>query len=321
MRKSTALLLLVVALAFGIVHAERHEGAPSEAVDVHEGDGHHHHSGEEASEGAALEEAAVRGSKDAGVRTQEEMEADFERLVLNGQPASHPNEVARFLASREDLSIFRMLLDQSGLLETLAGGDRPITIFAPSDEAFLRMDRLRFAMLVNDPNRLRAMLERHIVIDRFALSDLEKRIAAGARVSGGGGAMDVSASPTAGTTDTADADIAETDTADVAPPGEVMMTPLPPDAVSRLPTRAGAEIEIGSTAAASRRAAMDASVAGGGAGEATDAEPTVAEVEPGHGGVATAVFVDDARIVESDLDAGGATLHVIDAVLLAPAER
>lgn len=310
MRNTTGLLLLVAALAFGIVHAERHEGAPSDTVDVHEDGGHHHPGDDAASEGAAIEEAAVTASKDAGVRTPEEMDADFEKFALEGAPVSHPNEVARFLASREDLTIFRMLLDQAGLTETLAGGDRPLTIFAPSDGAFLRMDRLRFAMLVNDPERLRAMLERHIVIDRFTLTDLEDRIAAGAGVSGGGGAMDVAASPTA----------EAADSAETAPRGEVMMTPLPPDAVARLNTRAGTDVEIGPTAAASRRAALDATVAGGGAGEA-DATPEVAaeasaEVEPGEGAAATAVFVDDARIVEPDLTAGETTLHVIDAVLM-----
>ncbi|MEX2542720.1 MAG: fasciclin domain-containing protein, partial [Trueperaceae bacterium] len=270
---------------------------------------------------AAMESAAVDGE----LGDEAETEAAFEAFMAEEHAAAtQPNEVTEFLAAREDMSIFLMLLAQAGMSETLLEGDRPITIFAPSDSAFAKMDRLQFSTLVDDPDELRRVLERHIATETLSSADLDDRLSAEGAVAGGGaGDMEVAAAPETEAVG-GDAEVGAETAADEATEAAL----LDPNAFVRVSTRAGEDIEIGRLSATDRVAAMtpaadaaaegtdaaDATeVAGGGA--ADDAGAATAETVRAVPGI---IYVGDAQVVESDLSAGDTTIHVVDAVLLPP---
>jgi uncharacterized surface protein with fasciclin (FAS1) repeats len=306
--------------------------------------------GEEA--GAAAEGEPVETVEGGGEGATEfdfdDPEAAFEQLMAEErEPVARPNEVAEFLAERDDMTIFLMLLDHAGMTETLLEGDRPITIFAPSDSAFAEIDRLRFSTMLDDPEALRQVLERHIAFDTLTTADIDERLSADGAVAGGGEAeMGVAADPGAAEGAEGDAEEeaadAEADAVDVEVEPEAAVdvdaeavaeaaeeARLGPNAFARISTRGGEDIELGRLPATDRAAALgmdETEVAGGGAGEeaAAPADDAAAEdaEEPAAEETAQALpgvfYVDDAKMVESNLTAGETTIHVIDAVLLPP---
>jgi uncharacterized surface protein with fasciclin (FAS1) repeats len=290
--------------------------------------------------GAAAEGEAVETVEGGGEGTAEfdfdDPDAAFEQLMAEErEPVARPNEVAEFLAGREDMSIFLMLLDHAGMTETLLEGDRPVTIFAPSDSAFAEIDRLQFSTMIDDPEMLQQVLERHIALDTFTSADLDERLSAEGAVAGGGEAdMDAAADPGAATgaeADAVDVDVepeaaVDVDAEEVAEAAEEAR--LDPNAFVRITTRAGEDIEVGRLAAVDRAGALgmdETEVAGGGAGEEAAAPADAAEdaaedaaTEETAQALPGVFYVDDAKIVESNLSAGDTTIHVIDAVLLPP---
>jgi uncharacterized surface protein with fasciclin (FAS1) repeats len=326
MMRLFGLLVLAIALTFGMAQSDRNQGDPPEAPATSEEGGAAE--GEDAGEAAEGEPADAARGGGAGEPAAEEFdfddpEAAFEQLMAQERdPVVQPNEVAEFLAGREDMSIFLMLLDQAGMTETLLEGDRPITIFAPSDSAFAEIDRLRFSTMVDDPETLRAVLERHIAVDSFSITELDERLRRDETVAGGGEAAPAAEAPARA----ADGDAAaEADADAVTEAAEEAR--LDPNAFFRITTRAGEDIEFGRLPASERAAALagdEAEVAGGGAAAeaaAEDAEAAAAadaaqETEPAP--IPGIFYVGDAQIVEPDLTADDTRIHVIDAVLLPP---
>jgi uncharacterized surface protein with fasciclin (FAS1) repeats len=310
MKRVTGLLLLAVALLFGIAWADKHEGEPADtsaATEQSAPDAATEPEGDEAAEPAAEDAETTEDMGEDGdtAVADPDVEAQLDALVAEGfQPAPRDNELAQFFADREDTSIFLMLLDQAGLSDSLLEGDRPITIFAPNDSAFAKMDRLQFSTILNEPQALQALIERHIATDTFTTADLNERLATDQSVAGGGAG---DAEVAAGAETEAEQAGAEEDSATAEQ-----------DAFFRVGTRAGDDIEVGMMAASERKAAAEMAaaeaegeqVAGGGAGEAAEAE----EAPTAEGGL----FVDDARILEPDLTAGETTVHIVDTVLAPP---
>jgi uncharacterized surface protein with fasciclin (FAS1) repeats len=320
MRRRSVLLLLALALALGMAVAEKHGDGPGEETTTTTEKSTADPAGGEAGDGSAGDAGAADAEMDAATTGGGEMDTDaaFEEFMAQQGEAVQPNEVTRFLAEREDTSIFLMLLDHAGMSETLLDGDRQVTIFVPNDAAFGAMDRLQFSTMLNDRAALRRVLERHVALDRLDTADLDARLGQESVAGGGPGEKAAAARPDPAEIGGVDA-TAATEEMDAAAP----VAPSPA-AFVRVSTRAGQDIEIGRQAASRRAAAFadtdaagTAEVAGGGAAGDEGAGTAVAA----DGTAPGALFVGDARIVEPDLSAGATTVHIVDAVLLPPMEE
>ena len=65
-------------------------------------------------------------------------------------------------SQRPDLSVFTKLINQAGLTSTLEG-TVPVTVFAPTDEAFKAVPAATLDKLAKDPEFLKSVLTYHIV--------------------------------------------------------------------------------------------------------------------------------------------------------------
>ncbi len=70
--------------------------------------------------------------------------------------------VAQFTAQKAELSTFNKLIQQSGLSSTLEGA-APLTVFAPTDDAFKAVPQATMDKLAKDPDALKALLSYHVV--------------------------------------------------------------------------------------------------------------------------------------------------------------
>ena len=79
--------------------------------------------------------------------------------------------IPRMLATDDRFSTLRAALDSTGLDSVLAT-DGPFTLFAPPNEAFAALPPGTIeSLLADDPERLRALLARHVVQRRVSVSD------------------------------------------------------------------------------------------------------------------------------------------------------
>lgn len=82
-----------------------------------------------------------------------------------------PAPLADTLAREPQLSTFNRLVAQAGLMEELRGAG-PITVFAPSDEAFKAVPAKTMEALAADPAQLKAVLSYHVIDGRMAAADV-----------------------------------------------------------------------------------------------------------------------------------------------------
>jgi uncharacterized surface protein with fasciclin (FAS1) repeats len=82
-----------------------------------------------------------------------------------------PAPLADTLARQPQLSTFNRLVAQAGLADELRGAG-PLTVFAPSDEAFKAVPAKTMEALAADPAQLKAVLNYHIIDGRMAASDV-----------------------------------------------------------------------------------------------------------------------------------------------------
>jgi uncharacterized surface protein with fasciclin (FAS1) repeats len=88
---------------------------------------------------------------------------------LNGQrPAAN---VAQLAEQSPELSTFAKLAKQSGLQSTLEGAG-PITVFAPTDEAFKALPAATMDKLAKDPDALKALISYHVVPGTVKSADI-----------------------------------------------------------------------------------------------------------------------------------------------------
>jgi uncharacterized surface protein with fasciclin (FAS1) repeats len=80
--------------------------------------------------------------------------------------------------AREDgrFTIFLAAVNRAGLETTLAR-QRPLTVFAPTDEAFGRLPKERLDDLMEEPARLAEVLKYHITTGRLLSRDFSGRFA------------------------------------------------------------------------------------------------------------------------------------------------
>lgn len=84
------------------------------------------------------------------------------------------HDVLSLLRMEENLSTFVELLDQSGLDASVAFAG-PVTIFAPTNEAFQSLSKERYSMLTDPENRvmLSRILQAHILPNKVYMSEFQ----------------------------------------------------------------------------------------------------------------------------------------------------
>ncbi|MGE5453354.1 MAG: fasciclin domain-containing protein [Acidobacteriota bacterium] len=97
--------------------------------------------------------------------------------VLAGCASVHndtPTSAAQLAQQPEmaDLSTFYKLTQQAGLNDVL-GGTAPVTVFAPSNEAFMAMPAATLDKLAKDPEQLKALLSYHMVSGTVLSTDIQ----------------------------------------------------------------------------------------------------------------------------------------------------
>ena len=83
-----------------------------------------------------------------------------------------PAPLADTLARDPQLSTFNRLVAQAGLRDELRTAG-PLTVFAPSDEAFKALPAKTLEALAADPAQLRAVLDYHVIEGRVAAADVK----------------------------------------------------------------------------------------------------------------------------------------------------
>jgi uncharacterized surface protein with fasciclin (FAS1) repeats len=83
-----------------------------------------------------------------------------------------PAPLADTLARDPQLSTFNRLVSQAGLTDELRAAG-PVTVFAPSDEAFKAVPAKTMEALAADPAQLKAVLSYHIIDGRVAAADVK----------------------------------------------------------------------------------------------------------------------------------------------------
>ena len=93
--------------------------------------------------------------------------------------AQRPATVLDLAAQQKNLTTFVAAVHTAGLDDTLRAAG-PLTVYAPTDEAFASMPAADRAALFASPDRLRAVLLGHVVKDLVKMRDGDSTITSGA---------------------------------------------------------------------------------------------------------------------------------------------
>ncbi|HEY6235491.1 MAG TPA: fasciclin domain-containing protein [Candidatus Elarobacter sp.] len=99
-----------------------------------------------------------------------------------------PATVLELAAQQKNLTTFVAAVHAAGLDDTLKAAG-PITVYAPTDEAFAKLPAADRDALMHDPARLKALLLRHVVNDMIKMRDGDAAITSGSVASAGGGML------------------------------------------------------------------------------------------------------------------------------------
>ncbi len=83
-----------------------------------------------------------------------------------------PVPLADTLSRESSLSIFNKLVQQAGMSDSLRAAG-PLTVFAPSDEAFKAVPAKTMDALAKDNAQLKAVLSYHIISGRVSAADVK----------------------------------------------------------------------------------------------------------------------------------------------------
>lgn len=86
--------------------------------------------------------------------------------------AATPANVAATANATPELSTFSKLIQQAGLQDMLQGGG-PVTVFAPTDDAFKALPASTLDKLAKDPAQLKAVLGYHVVPGLVKSADID----------------------------------------------------------------------------------------------------------------------------------------------------
>lgn len=84
-----------------------------------------------------------------------------------------PVTVASAVAQNADLATFYKLAEQAGLNDVLSGAS-PVTVFAPTNEAFQSVPAATLDKLAKDPAQLKALLSYHMIPGNVLAADIKE---------------------------------------------------------------------------------------------------------------------------------------------------
>ena len=118
-------------------------------------------------------------------------------LSLTGPALAQPRAatVLDLAGQQKNLTTFVAAVHAAGLDDTLKAAG-PITVYAPTDEAFAKLPAADRDALMHDPARLKALLLGHVVNDMIKMRDGDSTITSGSVASAGGGTLNVRHSTT-----------------------------------------------------------------------------------------------------------------------------
>ena len=90
----------------------------------------------------------------------------------SSETAATPANVVAAASATPELSTFTKLVKQAGLESTLEGSG-PVTVFAPTDEAFKALPAATLDKLAQDPEQLKALLGYHVVPGLLKSADVD----------------------------------------------------------------------------------------------------------------------------------------------------
>ncbi len=96
-----------------------------------------------------------------------------------------PATVLDLAAQQKNLTTFVSAVHAAGLDDTLRGAG-PLTVYAPTDEAFAKLPAAERDSLMADPARLKALLLGHVVNDMVLIHDGDSTITSGSVTTAGG---------------------------------------------------------------------------------------------------------------------------------------
>src|SRR5947209_13220935 len=111
-------------------------------------------------------------------------------LSLTGPALAHPRAatVLELASQQKNLNTFVAAVHAAGLDDTLKAAG-PMTVYAPTDEAFAKLPAAQREALMNDPARLKALLLGHVVNDMIKMRDGDSSVTSGSVPSAGGGTL------------------------------------------------------------------------------------------------------------------------------------
>ena len=111
-------------------------------------------------------------------------------LSLTGPALAQPRAatVLELAAQQKNLSTFVAAVHAAGLDATLNAAG-PITVYAPTDDAFAKLPAAQREALMNDPVRLKALLLGHVVNDMITMRDGDSTVSSGSVPSVGGSTL------------------------------------------------------------------------------------------------------------------------------------
>ena len=111
-------------------------------------------------------------------------------LSLTGPALAQPRAatVLELATQQKNLTTFVAAVHAAGLDDTFKAAG-PITVYAPTDEAFAKLPAADREALMHDPARLKALLLGHVVNDMIVMRDGDSTITSGSVTTAGGGSL------------------------------------------------------------------------------------------------------------------------------------
>jgi uncharacterized surface protein with fasciclin (FAS1) repeats len=106
-------------------------------------------------------------------------------LAASASAATRPQSVLELAAQQKDLSTFVAAVHTAGLDGTLSAAG-PMTVFAPTNDAFAKMPDADRAALLASPDRLKALILGLTIDDLILMNDGDESVANGAIASAAG---------------------------------------------------------------------------------------------------------------------------------------
>jgi uncharacterized surface protein with fasciclin (FAS1) repeats len=112
-----------------------------------------------------------------GREKKERVEPGGDMVEGNAEITDAPRDIIGVAVEDGSFRTLLAALRATGLAETLKG-EGPFTLFAPTDDAFLKLPRGTMEALIEDPPRLRSILLGHVVYGKLTAADMVARPAA-----------------------------------------------------------------------------------------------------------------------------------------------